>query len=468
MRVIIHNELHPEDNAMLASLYSRSPASVLEHIKKVTAAGSGKFMEQYYVGYGHQSIGDCGNITVYFEDISMLAAKAIEDDPLFSGQESSSRYIDWSNQPFSLASDFDSATPEAQILDQTLFLTSLRKFYVDTKPKLIEHLKIVYPIKPDEEPKIYNKAIEARAFDILRGFLPAGATTNVAYTGSLRDVGTHIEKLLFHPLNEVKMIAQQAYLELANKYPNSFKPGVVACITKEGGGGWKDEYLNYVSDHRNFYDIDSFNTQLKKPISGVSMRGSQLICPYHELDDELMPYRQQDRPKYQKFMRHGSFGNSFNVPMTANLDFGSFRDLQRHRRGYCSMPVLTTKSGFHSWYLDSLPITLRSEAISLLKRVSELANSMTIDNCLKEQYIIPMGFKVEVNLVYDIPQMVYVAELRSGNTVHATLRPIAQQMANVLNEMGIKTYHDNSADPWSIRRGSQDIVEKEQVADHGE
>lgn len=84
----------PEANAMMQALYSRSPQSVFAHIKKVEEVGSDKFMAAYYVGYGHKSIGDCGSTTIFAEQVSMLAAKAIQDHPLYSGQEASTRYLD--------------------------------------------------------------------------------------------------------------------------------------------------------------------------------------------------------------------------------------------------------------------------------------------------------------------------------------------------------------------------------------
>ena len=55
-------------------------------------------MSQFYVGYGHKSIGDCGSITIFIEGCSMLAAKAIQDTKLYNGQEASTRYIDFSQQ----------------------------------------------------------------------------------------------------------------------------------------------------------------------------------------------------------------------------------------------------------------------------------------------------------------------------------------------------------------------------------
>src|SRR3954470_22058500 len=74
------DDVPPEDLAMLQALYSRSPASVTTHLDKVRSSGSSKFMSQYYVGYGHASIGDCGFTTVFIENYSMLAAKAIQDN----------------------------------------------------------------------------------------------------------------------------------------------------------------------------------------------------------------------------------------------------------------------------------------------------------------------------------------------------------------------------------------------------
>src|SRR5680860_519895 len=93
MKVFIYDEFNPQDTAMMQALYSRSGESVEEHVKKVKESGSGKFMEKFYVGYGHASIADCGSTTIFLEGVSMLAAKAVEDWPLFSGQETSSRYI---------------------------------------------------------------------------------------------------------------------------------------------------------------------------------------------------------------------------------------------------------------------------------------------------------------------------------------------------------------------------------------
>ena len=98
MEIYVYDEFDPESEAMLQALYSRSPKSVREHVEKVRAAGPGKFMDKFYVGYGHKSIGDCGTTTLFFENVSLLAAKAIQDWPRYNGQEASTRYLDFTKQ----------------------------------------------------------------------------------------------------------------------------------------------------------------------------------------------------------------------------------------------------------------------------------------------------------------------------------------------------------------------------------
>ena len=107
MKIIIPDISNPETVAMLQALYSRSDTSVEEHLKDLQTDDTTinekeqklqKKMQKFYIGYGHDSIGDCGSTTVFIEGVSIIAAKAIQDTPLYSGQESSTRYLDFSNQ----------------------------------------------------------------------------------------------------------------------------------------------------------------------------------------------------------------------------------------------------------------------------------------------------------------------------------------------------------------------------------
>lgn len=444
MKIKVHTEVNPEDNAMLQALYSRSAESVDEHLQKLAEVGSGKFMSQYYLGYGHASIADCGFITIYIEGVSMLAAKAIQDNPLYNGQESSSRYIDWSEQPFHNPYSFQSDT---QGKYSEVLLNIYREFYKSEKPVIIEHSKELYPRKADEKETIYDKAIAAKAFDILRGFLPCGALTNVSWTTSLRKANEHISYLSNHPLNEVRVIARYLHAVLIDKYPNSIAP--LPNLS---------EVSEYVRSTDHYYSQYLPKTDKKFGISdNYGMVISHMAYGYPRSNDG------KDRERKTGLYKH-SLSNRDRVKAEFNIDFGSYRDLQRHRGGYCSVPIINYYGGFNEWYFNQLPESSKVVAKALFNEIDNFAETIPeedLEQDLKFQYLLPMGTMVPILLDYDLHQAVYVAELRSSQTVHATLRPVAQSLGVYLqNELGIKTYCDFTEDSWNLRRGTQDIIKK--------
>ncbi|MCU1492212.1 MAG: hypothetical protein JWM85_3617 [Acidimicrobiaceae bacterium] len=453
MQVILHTEANPEDNAMLQALYSRSPKSVTDHLTKLSQVGSGKFMEQFYLGYGHASIADCGFVTLYFEGISMLAAKAIEDNPLFNGQECSSRYIDFSDQPF--VNPYPAGTDEHGRANRAL--EACRTFYVRNMDPVLDDLERRYPRAPEVAEIPYYKALKAKAFDILRGFLPAGATTNVSWTTSLRKAHERLVSLMHHPLAEVQELATKAYATLYESYPHSFKkeyaeatsePNLTAFLTQLEG----EEAFGYQSELTHFYATLACVTEPKSiEINEPSLlKVATLGQPLDSSQEGI------ERPYKEVLTRHSGIAQSV-LKIGLTIDFGSFRDIQRHRGGYCSNPMLTTSNGFHSWYYENLPDESKAAANALFK---ELSAASTCVETPQSQYLVPMGCLVPVTLVYPVAQAVYVSELRSGKTVHPTLRPVAQQMAVFLKRQGIAVYADMDESDWTIRRGTQDIVPK--------
>jgi hypothetical protein len=127
------------------------------------------------------------------------------------------------------------------------------------------------------------------------------------------------------------------------------------------------------------------------------------------------------------------------------------------------MPLLTSELGFHDWYLGQLPSALRARATTFIE--DQLAEIDSLEANLRaedRQYFLPIGMNVACELDYDLPEMVYVAELRAGKTVHPTLRWVAHRMADALRNRHPKLalHADMSDDDFSVRRGEQDIVER--------
>jgi len=428
----VYDEFSPEDTAMMQALYSRSSESVVTHVEKVKKSGSGKFMERFYVGYGHKSIADCGSCTIFIEGVSMLAAKAIQDWPLYSGQETSSRYINMSLQR--IEDPLGNAVSE-HIYNQWM------DFYNTSMEEVVEHLKTRYPKAEGEKGSVYKRAVNAWAFDILRGFLPAGITTQLSWHTNLRQAWDKLFWLQDHPLEEVRGIASTILGELQSKYAHSF-----GFEVREPQMEYKKEAMK---NHCYFKatapeDLVNFKTSIS----------NEELEQYEELITK--------RPKYTplpQFMRE--LGQ---VSFEVLLDFGSFRDLQRHRNGVCRMPLLTTEHGFNEWYIKELPQHLQEKATTLIAKQSEAINALPISD-EDRQYFIAMGFNTVCRVTYPINAAVYTIELRSGKTVHPTLRKVAHKMHHHMVSAFPKLHLHSDLDPSDrdVRRGKQDIMEKKEV-----
>ena len=95
-------------------------------------------------------------------------------------------------------------------------------FYEKSGEPLREFLKTKYPQKDGEDDGTYERAIKARSFDILRGFLPSGSTTLLAWTTNLRQAADKLHIMMHHPMQEVRDVSNEIYSSLQAKYPNSF------------------------------------------------------------------------------------------------------------------------------------------------------------------------------------------------------------------------------------------------------
>ncbi len=429
MNIFVYDEFSPEDVAMMQALYSRSSESVEAHAKKVKEVGSGKFMEKFYVGYGHASIADCGSTTIFIENVSMLVAKAIQDWSLYSGQETSSRYIDFSKREI-----VDPLKTE----ESKAILKKWIDFYTESMEPLVKYLKIRYPKKFDEDEKVYDRAINARSFDILRSFLPAGATTQLSWHTNLRQAADKLFLLKYYPLQEVRDAADSILKKLKEKYPNSFGHKEYEA---------QEEYRKFITENYTYYNPKICNPNF---LYSTNINPSSL-SQYKDII--------QKRPIKTNLPHFLSELGLINFEFM--LDFGSFRDIHRHRNGVCRMPLLTTNCGFQEWYLNQLPDELMLKAHRLIAEQAKAIQALDTTDEVK-QYYVAMGFNIPCKVSYGLPATVYTVELRSGKLVHPTLRKIAHQMHYGLKSLfpDLVLHSDLEHDDWDTRRGTQDIKEK--------
>lgn len=400
----------PEVMAMLQAMYSRSPMSINDRLAdlrdpngKLSQEALKKKMKTYYVGYGHASIADCGDAVVFVEGVSMLAAKVIQDDPLYNGQECSTRYLDFSTQPFLTANN---SIQEVAIVERwrdlyTQYLPWLRDWALKTYDLSVVSARI--PEENQEETRV--KTCNAIAFDVARALLPCGASTYVAWKTSLRRFGDRCAEMMLHPLAEVREIGKAVYYAQKDKHPSSFADYVPSDLSL---------------DVQHFY-----NNEPRVYTEGPSIQS--VWNPQHETEQALKDTikdsleHADSRTALPRELFRRSADNILYFAIEGMIDFGSFRDLQRHRNGLNKLPIVGQyKAEFNSYYARILRqnLDLWPKVCHLMTDIGNMSGISDIE----AQYLYPMGVNVHMQNHWSLGQMRYVMGLRSKTSVHPTAR----------------------------------------------
>ena len=420
--------LNAESVAMLQALHSRSTGGLRAHLKVLATKGPEKFIKSHYVGYGHKSIGDCGTTTIFVEGVSMLAAKAVQDNPMYSGQEASTRYVDFSKQPF--------IDPTRTKQGEEL-LEAQRQMYLDAQEPTRAQLIAMHPRQEGEDEQTYKKAINARAFDITRSLLPAGASTNLAWHTNLRQANDKMLFLRHHPITEVRNLDTALEEALQKHHPSSFGHKRYEAT---------EAYQDIIARHYFYHNPVS----PAQPVVDFSHIDMAELERFRELFD-----KRPTKTELPKFLAQMGF-----LRAEFLLDYGSFRDIQRHRAITQRMPLLTTELGFNHWYVENLAPTIKGRLENHLETIEERVRSMGVSP-ETAQYFYPMGYNTSNRFAGDLPASVYMVELRDSRFVHPTLQRVAHAIGTqMVNELGITLHVDPEPGRFDIKRGTHDITVK--------
>jgi hypothetical protein len=257
--------------------------------------------------------------------------------------------------------------------------------------------------------------------------------------------------MLHHPMPEIVQLTLGLRAQLKDRYPSS---GFELSLASVSGVDNKNEALRDVRQEWEWRAAESLTYSALTEVQNFTMRADfRLSRRYMALLTTrprgcVLPHRMSDLGQaYAEFL----------------LDFGSFRDLQRHRNGVCRMPLLDTSYGFEAWYLEQLG-DLRAEAEALIDEQRDAINRLGDGpkRTVLRQYYTALGFRVPCNVMYALPALLYVMELRSGKTVHPTLRKQVHAMVRAFQRdyPDIVLHVDMDPDDWDVRRGDQTITEK--------
>src|SRR6266567_4003436 len=222
----------PEIQAYALAKYSRSSQGMLETIQELSAQKAEQFLNTFYFQYGHRSIADLAHLVFGLEQISILAAIAVVDEPVWDGQERSTRYQPFRKTGWHLPTEIAGSPAEAAFVQTA---EGLFGAYAGLSSALLEHLTEAVPRPAELSEGTYRRTLRARAFDVARSLLPLATHTSVGQIVSARVLERQIGRLLGSTYAELRAVGAElkascqapAMAPLSSEPPSAAAPTLV-------------------------------------------------------------------------------------------------------------------------------------------------------------------------------------------------------------------------------------------------
>ena len=414
------------------------------------------FYDRILDGYGDDSIGELGGAHLAIENVSMLAAKNIEDCRIGgSPLEKSTRYI-----------FFDQKVKGEYLFyrEPILMTSAYRDIYVNTCNMLFEtYSKLIppltqifeekFPYDPTTSKAAYTAALRAKVLDCLRGLLPAGTLTNMGMFGNGRFYEQMIHKLHCNNLAEMQDIGKRMYEELSKVIPSFVRRAEPSHRTHENFAKFFEAMrtdLQVVSNlNANFpertlepgvrligYDQDAV---VKVAAALLFAHGNKSLTDLWSLcrglsEEDLIRIldagcnaRENRRHKSPRALEHANF--TFELV----TDFGAYRDLHRHRLLTQERQLLSCDYGFYI-APEIMGTPLEADYVHAMNKAKEVHLMIAAELPEEAQYVVPMAYNIRWYFQVNLRALQWLCELRSAAAGHPSYRFVAQSMARQVSE----------------------------------
>ena len=109
------------------------------------------------------------------------------------------------------------------------------------------------------------------------------------------------------------------------------------------------------------------------------------------------------------------------------LDYGAYRDIQRHRMATQTRQSLSTHYGY-SVPDDIVAYGLDDAFQKCMERAADAYNRIAEEYPLEAQYVLPLAYRMRVLFTWNLRELFHFIQLRSAKQGHFSYRGIAQQV----------------------------------------
>ncbi len=423
-----------------------------EILGKFLTEKAGSFLRTYAIDHGHNSLREGAVVQLAVEQVSQRVTRFIQQERRASFEESSTRYIPFTNEGhWRSPKVFDAGEKWRKLWDEAISLSF--SFYQESIEALQAHIGKARPLRSGEDPKAYKRAVRAEAFDSARYLLTPALFTKWGIVADARTISDICTRLLSHPLAEFQIVGTRIREEAQKQLPT--------LLSHAGENQYLQETRKQLSTLAKEFGIANHPAplpQAKEASPSVRLLDSPanpddrilaslLFTESSSNFDELLQWsRSLETSEKSRIlesllaargqrdaMPEGVEGGGI-LDFEILLDFGAFRDIARHRKGFIQQEELTTAHGY------CIPPLFKEAGLSkryqdvisgVTRRIHDLAERFPEES----RYLIPFAFLQKVRVQFDLRQMAYFCELRSAPEGHFSYRDIAIRMGKALQKV---------------------------------
>ena len=421
----------------------------------VGLARAEQLYDRVFLEYGDDSVAQLGGVHLACEQASNLLTKVLERGRLMSYLEQSTRYIAYDIR---LSNGRYRYYRDPEVLDSPLGaryvgeMDRLFDAYRQLLPLLQEWFTGRYPKEAGDSDFVYRQSIRAKAFDALRGILPAAALSNVGIYGTGQAYEMLLLRMRAHPLPEARAYAEMILEELRKVIPSFLK----RVDLPDRGGAWSAyQEANRVAMQALADRVLAGEEPEPRPAvtlvdfdpDGEDKLVAAMLYPYAQLaedqvlarvrrmstEDKLAVVRSYAGERANRRHKPGRALERIGYRFDVLSDYGAFRDLQRHRMLTIEWQSLTPRHGY------ALPQAVVDAGLGE-QFEDAMARSRQLHDALAERfpaqapYAVALAYRVRYVMQLNAREAVHVLELRTGPQGHPEYRRVCQDMHRLIAE----------------------------------
>jgi thymidylate synthase ThyX len=437
--------------------------------------------ERIFLGFGDDSVAQLGGLHVAAEWSSNVLTKLLQRPRIGAYLEQSTRYIAFDRPVTGLGTAGDGAAASHRYYrDPDLgpayaaAMDELFGIYADLLPRVTRWCAETYPAPDGTPAAAHERALKAKALDLLRGLLPASTLSHVGIYASGQTYEQLVLHLLAHPLPEARQYGRWILDAV-----QAVTPSFVSRVERPDRGG---RWIAYLREREAAADRWAGRLGLDQASTAAREDGPSVRLVHHDGDEEDLLagllYESVACDEATARVAIAALDGDERGALLADLvgarenrrhrpgrglerlryrfeivsDYGAFRDLQRHRMLTVQWQPLTPELGAEVPEEVALAGGGDDYRRALTRSAEAWQALVDAGRPREASYAVCLGYRIRYVLDLNARAAMQLVELRSGREGHPAYRAVAQEMhrliADVHPTVGAAMRHvDHSVEP---------------------